>query len=416
MHKQSNLRKAIGPGLLVACAAIGASHLVWSTRAGADFGWSLIGLILLANLAKYPFFLFGQRYTAATGESLLAGYQRLGPVYVPIFLIINILTGTINIAGLAMFSGSLLAAFGITFVTDTQISVFLVFLCAALLLLGHYRLLDGMAKWVILLLTISTLAAVLLALTQSGTGPPTDFVSPSPWQLATLGFLITLMGWMPAPIDLSAWSSLWMFSRSKQTGHFASVRETIIDFHIGYISTVILGILFLALGVLLMHGRGMSFSASGIEFSRQLVDLYASMIGEWSRYLILFAAFVTMFSTTLTCIDGYPRSLAACCSLIGGLSVERFRALHAGWILLTCGVASTIVFLFSGTLLQMLSFAAVVSFVTSPILAYINYRVMTSSHVPESEQIGLTLRLLSWFGILFFIVMTAAYLAVQFIF
>ena len=32
----------LGPGLLFAGAAIGVSHLVQSTRAGADFGLSLI--------------------------------------------------------------------------------------------------------------------------------------------------------------------------------------------------------------------------------------------------------------------------------------------------------------------------------------------------------------------------------------
>lgn len=32
----------LGPGLLFAGAAIGVSHLVQSTRAGADFGWGLI--------------------------------------------------------------------------------------------------------------------------------------------------------------------------------------------------------------------------------------------------------------------------------------------------------------------------------------------------------------------------------------
>ncbi len=82
---RSNLFKAIGPGILVACAAIGGSHLVWSTQAGAQYGWSLLGLILLANLLKFPFFLYGQRYTAATGESLLAGYKRQGVAYVYIF-------------------------------------------------------------------------------------------------------------------------------------------------------------------------------------------------------------------------------------------------------------------------------------------------------------------------------------------
>ncbi|WP_205804396.1 divalent metal cation transporter [Methanolobus halotolerans] len=79
---RTNLFKAIGPGILVACSAIGGSHLVWSTQAGAHYGWGLLGLIILANLFKYPFFLYGQRYTAATGESLLAGYRRQGSIYI----------------------------------------------------------------------------------------------------------------------------------------------------------------------------------------------------------------------------------------------------------------------------------------------------------------------------------------------
>lgn len=74
INSRSNMFKAIGPGILVACSAIGGSHLVWSTQAGAQYGWSLLGLILLANLFKFPFFLYGQHYTAITHESLLAGY------------------------------------------------------------------------------------------------------------------------------------------------------------------------------------------------------------------------------------------------------------------------------------------------------------------------------------------------------
>ena len=47
-----NLSK-LGPGLLFAGAAIGVSHLVQSTRAGADYGWGLIWALLLINLFKY---------------------------------------------------------------------------------------------------------------------------------------------------------------------------------------------------------------------------------------------------------------------------------------------------------------------------------------------------------------------------
>ena len=47
-----NFFKKLGPGLLFAGAAIGVSHLVQSTRAGADFGFSLIWALILANFIK----------------------------------------------------------------------------------------------------------------------------------------------------------------------------------------------------------------------------------------------------------------------------------------------------------------------------------------------------------------------------
>jgi len=51
-----SLLKRLGPGLLFAGAAIGVSHIFQSTRAGAEFGFSLIAFVILSNLLKYPFF------------------------------------------------------------------------------------------------------------------------------------------------------------------------------------------------------------------------------------------------------------------------------------------------------------------------------------------------------------------------
>ena len=67
----SGVRRSLGPGILLAGACIGGSHLMSSTTAGARFGFALVGLILLTNLVKYPFLRVGSRFTAATGLSLL---------------------------------------------------------------------------------------------------------------------------------------------------------------------------------------------------------------------------------------------------------------------------------------------------------------------------------------------------------
>ena len=70
--------QSLGPGLLFAGAAIGVSHLVQSTKAGAEFGFGLIWALLLVHLFKYPFIKFRPRYAAASGETLLEGYRKLG--------------------------------------------------------------------------------------------------------------------------------------------------------------------------------------------------------------------------------------------------------------------------------------------------------------------------------------------------
>ncbi len=54
-EKLNRLLKTLGPGILFASTAIGVSHLVQSTRAGAEFGFALIGFVMLATLLKYPF-------------------------------------------------------------------------------------------------------------------------------------------------------------------------------------------------------------------------------------------------------------------------------------------------------------------------------------------------------------------------
>src|SRR5690606_41984837 len=81
----------LGPAIVMAGASIGVSHVVQASRAGADFGMQLLILVVLANVLKYPFFGFGHRYYAATGEHLLAGYKRLHPGVLVLFLILNII-------------------------------------------------------------------------------------------------------------------------------------------------------------------------------------------------------------------------------------------------------------------------------------------------------------------------------------
>jgi len=105
----------LGPGLLFAGAAIGVSHLVQSTRAGADYGWGLVWALLLINLFKYPFFQYGPRYAQATGETLLDGYYKMGKAYLWAYFFVNLGTMfTIQSAVTVVTAGLASQLFGIT--------------------------------------------------------------------------------------------------------------------------------------------------------------------------------------------------------------------------------------------------------------------------------------------------------------
>lgn len=411
MIKSEHLLKTLGPGILIACAAIGGSHLVWSTRAGAEYGWTLLGLVLLANFLKFPFFYFGQHYTASTGESLLSGYKRQGPVYLKTFIAINLLTGSINIAAVGMLTAALSMPFlGFLNLELTHLTILIFLILSGILYLGNYALLDRLSKWIILILTACTVLAVILALLNQN--PATAIIAYpeiNPYTLTSLAFIVSLLGWMPAPIDLSTWSSLWMHSREAQTQHKASPKEVVIDFSIGYVITTILACLFLALGALTLFETGAEIPKSGIQFSKQFIELYTSSIGEFAKPIIIVAAFFTMLSTTLTCLDGYPRSLATSFLLLKEASSTTCPINKKNYTLMLSIytlAASLVLLLFVKNLMSLLSFAATVAFLSSPILAWINLKVMTGSNVPLKHQPATWIKIISYMGILFFTVIS----------
>lgn len=411
MIKSEHLLKTLGPGILIACAAIGGSHLVWATRAGAEYGWTLLGLVLLANFLKFPFFYFGQHYTASTGESLLSGYKRQGPIYLKTFIAINLLTGSINIAAVGMLTASLSMPFlGFLNLELTHLTILIFLILSGILYFGNYAVLDRLSKWIILILTACTVLAVVLALLNQN--PTTAIVTKTeinPYTLASLAFIVSLLGWMPAPIDLSTWSSLWMHSREAQTQHKASPKEVVIDFSIGYGITTILACLFLALGALTLFETGAEIPQSGIQFSKQFIELYTSSIGAFAKPIIIIAAFFTMLSTTLTCLDGYPRSLATSFLLLKDASstTNPVKKKHYSLMLVIYAlVASLILLLFVKNLMSLLSFAATVAFLSSPILAWINLKVMTGSNVSPKHQPATWIKIISYIGIAFFTIIS----------
>lgn len=400
-QKLSTLKYALGPGLIMAAAAVGVSHLVQSTRAGADYGFTLIWAVILANIFKYPFLEFGPRYAIATQESMIRGYKKLGSWAFWIFVVFTAGTMFIIQAAVTIVSASLAAELTGLTLSPFIWSAILLLICISILLFGQYSALDSAIKVIMVVLTISTLVAILVAVfnTQGATPKP---MPPSIWS-ATGGvaFLIALMGWMPIPIDGAAWHSLWSLERIKQTGHCPNLKDCLVDFNIGYIGAGILALAFLSLGALIMFGSGVEFATTGGGFAKQLVSIYTSTLGEWAYWIIIICAFTTMFSTTLTVTDAYPRVMQEVVSVIKP-SQEKNSKLNYKILIIAISLGSLLILYFAGSRFTFLiDLATTVSFLTAPVLAFINYRLVMAYHFPKEQQPPTWLRILSWAGILF---------------
>ncbi|WP_066221309.1 Nramp family divalent metal transporter [Formosa haliotis] len=396
--------KRLGPGLLFAGAAIGVSHLVQSTRAGADFGLGFIWALLCVHLFKYPFFQIGPRYAAATGESLLDGYKKLGKGVLLVYFIITCATMfTIQTAVTIVTAGIASALFGGTLGIKHWTIIILV-VCFLILIIGKYKVLDKLMKIIIVTLSISTLIAVYFAF--SSANLTLNFQQVLPKNSIEIGFLIAFMGWMPAPLDISIWHSLWTIEKKKSNSEITP-KSALFDFNLGFFTTIILGLAFMALGYLVMFPSGETFSDSATVFANQLIAMYTKSLGSWAYLIIGIAALTTMFSTTLTTLDASPRAMNRCTQLLFQNNTKNYVWL---WTLFLCLGTIFIFYFLASEMALLIKIATIISFLTAPFYAITNYILISSKHTPKAWQLSKPLHILCWLGIIFLIGFSIWYL------
>ncbi len=399
---------------MYAGAAIGVSHLVQATKAGAHYGFALVWAVILVHLLKYPFFEYAYRYAAVTGDSLLVGYRRLGRWALATFLVVAFCLAIPTTAVLTIVTAGMASQlFGADF-SAMAWAVILLGGCTALLVSGGYSLLDTVMKLLMAFLALCTLCALVAAAAHGPVESTPGFVAPKIWNVAGIGFLVALMGWMPTPVDASVWPSLWMQARSRQTGHRPLLREALFDFRVGYVGSLVMALMFLSLGAFIMFGTGDDIAVKAGDFAAQLVHMYTGALGEWSRIVIVTAAFATMFSTLLMVLDGYPRVLTAGIRLLAPRA-ERFgNAPH--WVfmaLMMVGALLVFVYVTSvmGTLVR---FTMTVAFLSAPLFAYLNCRVLALPDVPPEARPAGWLRTLAWVGLAFLVCFSIVFLVMHF--
>lgn len=416
--KLSHFSKTAGPGILFACTAIGVSHLVQSTRAGADYGLLILGFVIVVTLLKYPFFEYGSRYANSTQTSIIDGYKKLGTPALWLYFLITIasmffVTGAVGFVTAGFFEN----LFGLDFLGEWTVLV-LFAVCVGILAIGKYNVLDSLIKIIAIVLLVSTVSAFLLTLYNGPIEPVAGFEPKELWDISGIFFLLALMGWMPTALDLSSWNSLWTLERMKQTDYKPSLKETLFEFRLAYMITGILAIMFVTLGAFIFYGSGDELPNNNALFANEIVSLYTKTIGDWSYVIIAASAFTVMFGTIIAVLDGYSRSLQRTIELIFTRKEEvirtKFRVLYVIFLIVISVGSLTVIFQFGNNLKELVDFATVLSFVIAPIIAVFNFRLVTGKFLNKESQPSIILKILSFAGIIFLSGFALFFLTIKF--
>ncbi len=409
------LIKNLGPGLLFASMAIGTSHLVLSTKAGAQYGWIMVIPIILANIFKYPFFEFGVRYTNVTNKTLIEGYLNRGKGYLWFYAFITLFTTFTILAALySVTAGLFINLFKVTGYETSHIALALFIFISALLIIGRYKLLEVSLKFVVTILFVALVITTAIVIYKGQVATVADFKPIPIFENASILFLISLMGWMPTTVEASSWISLWSIEKWKTQEQKPSLKESLQEFNIGYFMTAILAVFFLIIGWFTLYGTNTELSGNSIVFADQVVSLFTTHIGSWAYLFIAISAFATMFSTCMTAHDAVTRvSLDIIDLLSPKVKLSDKRIFFAIGVVLLAMVNYMVLSSFAANMGKLVALATFVSFVVAPIIGYMNLRNVMSEDVQESDRPKRWLQLLTYAGIVFLSFFSLYYLYLE---
>jgi amino acid transporter len=142
------------------------------------------------------------------------------------------------------------------------------------------------------------------------------------------------------------------------------------------------------------------------------MHLYQKALGGWAYPLVAIAALTTMFSTTLTCLDAYPRTLSASSELLFPeyMDHKNQKRHYLFWLALTVLGTTLILFFFLTSMQAMVKIATVLAFVAGPVLAGLNTLAMFNKSVPENNRPGRVMFIWCWLSMAVMVIFSIAYL------
>lgn len=408
-----NLFARFGPGMMVAAVGVGVSHLVQSTRAGADFGLSLVWLIVLIVVLKYPAFRFAVDYATATGRSLVVGYSRISRIAMAWLAVAFVVDMFIAPAAVSLVTaGLVISIFDLPF-SGPQVAVALMVVSALILLNGHYMKAERIVKVLVILFSLLSIVSMVYAmplLGSDGRGIMADLE----WNKGLLIFIIAVTGWMPMPLSGAIFQSMWICEKRRGGDSGFDYAQALTDLKVGYGLTLVLAICFVVMGTAVLFETDRVAPENAGAFATELLSIFTTVIGDWTYPVIAIAALAVMWSTLIALMDAVPRVVDRLIYLFGGQGEDAPDRYMTFLALQVVGVIVILLFLLRG-FAAFIDFATSMGFLAAPAIAYYNYRAITSDRIAPEFRPNRTLIAWSWLSVVSLAAFAISYFVFRFI-
>jgi Mn2+/Fe2+ NRAMP family transporter len=305
--KLSPTVRALGPGLAIAATGVGAGDLLAAMLAGADFGLTLVWVIVIGAALKLALNEGVARWQLATGTTLLDGWCRHFGRPFQLYLVAYLAVWGFVVAG-GLMSACGVAAHALVPALDIRTWAMLHSLAAlALVLWGRYSLFEGVMKGMVALMVLTLFASVAVVGTDLAGVLRQLLVPHLPPGSAGVG--LSLMGGVGGSVTLLSYG-YWI--REKGWSGRTRTAQVRADLAAGYLLTGLFGIAMLLLAARVLAGRGgMPAGSAGLVACADAIHAAASLrlgtaAGAGARLLFLVGVWGAVASSILGVWQGVP--------------------------------------------------------------------------------------------------------------
>jgi len=397
---------------MVAATAVGVSHLVQSTRAGADYGLTMSLAIVLIVALKYPTFRFAAEYASATGRSLVHAYAAQGRVAIAWLVFAMLIEMFVGASAVALVAGGMLVRVAGVAADNAVAAIAIVMLTALILANGRYARSERLVKGLVIAFSALTVVATVVAIPKLGDSGRHVFGSLQ-MDLATLAFIVAMTGWMPLPVSVSAFHSVWIKEKRAQAGPGFDRSQVVFDLNVGWVLTLLLALCFVIMGAAVLFETATQLPGSASEFASLLFSVFTELSGDWVYPVLAVGGLAVIWSTLVAIMDAVPR-------LMDRLVVElRLRkddsaSLYRPFLAMQVGGVFIVLTFFLGDFARFVDFAASTGFVVAPGIAWFNYRAIRSPEVADGYRPSRMTIAWHFFAIACFIACAAIFFLMRF--